>query len=359
MIKCSRASSSSSQAPEVKLITLDQRRALMFKRQLMVKWSVSTLDFQDYTFEGGNIHLSPYPPRLGATALFGWPPILSNSLWVLRSVSGYGYRRWVKVVMRGVTVRISLDIIAQCLGLLRPAGAYPTTEPTQALRPKKIFEMMSTCDQFLIQSSMPQRSLTSFWRMLHPLFINNINSSFHNTEYTTHRARFMLMVEHLESIDLPLYMFQAIWTETLSTSQFQGLPYEVMLSCFLMHIGVEVRRYKPATRQLDPIYATTVQRSFALGHVIDSSSAAPHEPEVLDVEEQVKFSFRAGPSQLPPLAWLENVQQRMMSAFEQAIAPLTYAYFLLGNYIIIKKRNLEYWSTFIEKIVLRNIVILL
>ncbi|KAB1227888.1 hypothetical protein CJ030_MR1G013768 [Morella rubra] len=90
--------------------------------------------------------------------------------------------------------------------------------------------------------------------------------------------------------------------------------------------GGSKRRYKPATGQRDPIYATTVQRSFALGHVIDSSSAAPHEPEVLDVEEQVKFSFRAGPSQLPLLAWLEDVQQRMMSAFEQAIAPLTYAY---------------------------------
>lgn len=203
MIKCSRASSSS-QPPEVKLITLDQRRALMFKHQLVVKCSVSTLDFQDYIFEGGNIHLSPYPPKLGATALFGWPPILSNFLWVLRSVSGYGYRRWVKVVMRGVSVRISLDIIAQCLGSPRPAGAYPTTEPTQALRPKKIFKMMSTCDQFLIQSSVPKRSLTSFWRMLHLLFINNIDSSLHHTEYTTHRAQFMLMVEHLELIDLPL-----------------------------------------------------------------------------------------------------------------------------------------------------------
>ncbi|KAB1209465.1 hypothetical protein CJ030_MR6G018844 [Morella rubra] len=111
----------------------------------------------------------------------------------------------------------------------------------------------------------------------------------------------MLKVARLESFDLPVFMFQTIWTKAQSTSLVQGLSYRLMLSQFLLDVGVEIRRHKPMTKQFDPINVVMAQRSF-------SHEIGPHYPVVHP--------------QLPPVDLLEDVERRMIIAFEQAIAPL-------------------------------------
>lgn len=105
-------------------------------------------------------------------------------------------------------------------------------------------------DHYLIQSSVPLRSLTNFWRVLHLIFIHNIDPRLHHPKCTIHLAWFMLMVRRMEPIDHPLYMFLVIPSEAQPGSAVQGLPYGLMLSHILVDVGFEVRRHEPMSKQL-------------------------------------------------------------------------------------------------------------
>lgn len=93
--------------------------------------------------------------------------------------------------------------------------------------------------------------------MLHLIFCHNIYLQLQHMECTTPRAQLMLMVAHLEPIDLTLFMIQTISNEAQSIAK-EGLPDNVMLTRFILDAGVVVTRHEPTMVQLGPIKSVTV-----------------------------------------------------------------------------------------------------
>lgn len=142
MTKRSGASSFSS-AQAAPMIT-KERQALMFKGSVVAERSVSTHDFSKFNFEGHTIHQS--------FTHDGWKRVLCwiGSLYTILVQELYAVLQEVDtneiewgILIRGVTIRISPNIISRHLGIPRQVGAYLAVEHAVALSTKEIFRLMN------------------------------------------------------------------------------------------------------------------------------------------------------------------------------------------------------------------------
>lgn len=85
--------------------------------------------------------------------------------------------------------------------------------------------------------------------MMHLIFVYDNDSRYHTTKCIAQWTSMTLMVTHLLSFHLPLYLFLLIRMEVQATMS-SGLPYGVMLTRFLMGTGVPVLGDEPILRQL-------------------------------------------------------------------------------------------------------------
>lgn len=88
--------------------------------------------------------------------------------------------------------------------------------------------------------------------MIYVIFVYANNPRYHTTRCIAQWSSMTLMVTHLLSFHLPLYLFLLIRMEVQATMS-SGLPYGVMLMKFLMGIGVPVLGDEPRLRQLHTI----------------------------------------------------------------------------------------------------------
>lgn len=75
----------------------------------------------------------------------------------------------------------------------------------------------------------------------------------------------MMMVVRLESIDLPLLIFQMIRVKALS-STWKGLPHRVMLTRLMVEYGVKVGHLELTGTQIGPIRFSDVTARCRMSH---------------------------------------------------------------------------------------------
>ncbi|KAB1215820.1 hypothetical protein CJ030_MR4G010966 [Morella rubra] len=81
-----------------------------------------------------------------------------------------------------VTFQFSPDILAAFMGLQRPIGAYPTVEMANKPDAEDIFRTFTSQNVVLVDPSSGRSSCSLFWRILHLIFVYDIEPRAHTTK---------------------------------------------------------------------------------------------------------------------------------------------------------------------------------
>lgn len=124
---------------------------VMFRCQLVVERSVSSLDFYDYNFEGRTIHQILI--HQAWECVFSWigqpyTLLVQKSYSALQEVD-IDTDKW-KAIICGVQVRI-LQTSCLITWAFRGDWAYPTVEPSVIMPSRDILQLMMIEYQYLIQ----------------------------------------------------------------------------------------------------------------------------------------------------------------------------------------------------------------
>ncbi|XP_042963774.1 uncharacterized protein LOC122297700 [Carya illinoinensis] len=263
-------------------------------RPILVEREVALDDFRDIAWEGRSIH-SIITNR-------GWAPICQQRGIAYPEMVGEFYRAMGQIevdaecftfVVRGVRITFSPRVIADFLGIQRVIGAYPASTmaatpvastaqslPTPNVGTNSLDDSEDedpvddglTNDevrQLLLDPSTPlydsskvirQADCTAFFRMLNLIVSTNIDPRKHKTDFGIERARLMLRIARGKPIDLPLYFFIRIRSESRYSS-VGSLPFALMISNLLLRLGVTVQGAERRMPQIGPLNKITFSKS--------------------------------------------------------------------------------------------------
>ena len=297
-------------------------------RPILVEREIILGDFRDLTWEGRSIH--------DIITDRGWTPICRQRGTAYPEMVGEFYRAMgeqpgdalcYNLVVRGVSIIFSPRVIAEFLDLRREPGAYPATAATRAaarsttapsgedttvassspLPDVQTAELDASSDDSESGDEVPDDGLTddqvrdlvrdpeappydgskvirqadciAFFRMLNLIVGYNIDPKKHKTDFRIERARFLLRLAQGEPIDLALYFFLRIRTE----SRYSGggsLPFALLISNLLLHSGVTVTLTERRSPQMGPVNKITFSKS--KGHLSKTRPVLQDQPPPTD-----------------------------------------------------------------------------
>ena len=111
--------------------------------------------------------------------------------------------------------------------------------------------------------------------MLNLIVGYNIDPKKHKTDFGIDRARFLLRIARGDPIDLALYLFLRIRSESRFSSG-GSLPFALLISNLLLRSGVTVSATKRTSPQMEPLNKITFSKS--KGHLRKTAPEQPSDP---------------------------------------------------------------------------------
>ncbi|KAB1200359.1 hypothetical protein CJ030_MR0G007572 [Morella rubra] len=138
---------------------------------------------------------------------------------------------WDITVCR-VSFQLSANLLAAYMGMQRPVGAFPAVEILIKSTREEIFSTLQGRDMVVVGSFIRHNEMLPFWRIMHLIFAHDIEPIAHTTQCPIVRGELMLIVARGLVVDLPLYIFMTLRSETKTPSS-SGLSYILLLTQFL------------------------------------------------------------------------------------------------------------------------------
>lgn len=118
------------------------------------------------------------------------------------------------------------------MGLQRLVGAFRAVEiPIKPTR-EEIFHTLQGRGVVVVGSFILQNEMVPLWHIMYLVFAHGIKPRAHMTQCPIARGKLMLTVAGGLVVDLPLYIFMTLGSETKTPSR-PRLPYELLQTQFL------------------------------------------------------------------------------------------------------------------------------